>query len=120
MVRRQTCLNKFYLIFFLFITTSCGDVNIKDEVWYADKGLLGAVELHTLTNDMKDIPKLDWDNMRFGMLCTSTDTFAEIKSELETLCSYGDDCTYDTQQKVQAIANKIGFMERKTRLVTKP
>ena len=85
----------------LFVTTaltlvSCqhAKVEVRDQAWFVDKGELGALELHTMVDTKQKITKADWDNMRFGMLCTTPQTFGEIKKTIEKLCSYYKYCEY--------------------------
>lgn len=77
---------------------SCA-VPIKNERWYGDEGLKGAVWFETLSDKSGEIDKLTWDAMRVGMACTSTDTLAEIKSEIEKLCS-ASSCDFEKVEKI--------------------
>lgn len=54
---------------------------------------LGATCAHTQTKETRDLTKADWDTQRFGWICTSGDTFAEKKIELESLCARPGSCT---------------------------
>lgn len=81
-------------------------VPIQNQRWYGDEGSQGAVWFETLTADTGKVDKTDWDQMRLGMACTTTDTLAEIKSEIEKLCS-ATACDY---QKVKEVLGK--FQER--------
>lgn len=78
-------------------------VKIKNERWYGDMGPKGAVWFETLTDAGGNIDQAAWDHMRVGMACTSTDTLAEIKRELEQLCS-ATVCDYE---KVSAVLGKF-------------
>lgn len=78
-------------------------VQIKNERWYGDLGNQGAIYFETLTNVTGSVDKAIWDALRVGMACTSTDTLAEIKKEIEELCS-STACDYE---KVQAILGKF-------------
>ena len=91
---------------------SCTSVYIKDQAWFVDKGILGAVEIHTLKNGIKEIPRAEWDEQRFGMLCITRDTFAEIKKEYEKLCSRTK-CNYEQQMIFERILQQINDMELK-------
>lgn len=96
----------------LVILSACGHVEIKDQVWYGDKGPLGAKEFHTMTTYTQKIPKDDWDNMRFGMLCTNAQTFGEIKREIEVLCSNYKGCTYPDIKPVLERIDRIILMNK--------
>lgn len=85
---------KFYLSLFLLVFCGCTQIQISDDTFYADKGPLGAVEIHTLTAGTTDISPAQWNNLRFGMICTDENTFAKWKADIETLCSYTSECDY--------------------------
>lgn len=70
-------------------------VEIKNERWYGDEGPLGAHYFETLTSAEGDVSKDIWDQIRVGMACTDIDTIAEIKQEIEQLCSLSNACSYD-------------------------
>lgn len=70
----------------LLILSGCA-VTIENQRWYGDEGADGAVWFETLTTATGHIDKPTWDQMRVGMACTTTDTFATIKAEIEKLCS---------------------------------
>lgn len=92
----------FTLTVLLFLD-GCQQVTIKDETIYADKGDLGAFEAHTLTTPTRDVPKIEWDNLRVGMLCMSPDSFGDYKQAIEKLCSYEKNvCDYNMQQALQS------------------
>lgn len=60
-------------------------------------GDAGATAFHTLTPQTRDLTKQQWDQERFGMLCTETVTFAEIKKIIEKLCDQTKNCKYDAE-----------------------
>lgn len=95
------------------LLSGCGRVQIKNHEWCADIGTQGATCAETLSTDTRDIPKEQWDNERFGQLCTTVDTFTDIKAVIEKLCSVSGRCDYETKQKIRA------FFERTDVLVTK-
>lgn len=76
------------------LTSSCAHIKLQDSVWYGDKGDLGAVKFHVLTTETGQVPKAEWDKERVGMACTVTDTFAQWKAAIETLCSWSHRCDY--------------------------
>lgn len=84
------------------LVLSCA-VPIKNQRWFGDVGPGGAVWFETLTSAHGQIDKPTWDQMRIGMACTTTDTLAEIKSEIEKLCSSAP-CDYE---KVQSVLGKF-------------
>lgn len=84
------------------LLNGCG-VKIKNERWYGDMGNQGAIYFETLTNVTGTLDKPAWDALRVGMACTSTDALAEIKREIEQLCS-ATSCDYE---KVSAVLGKF-------------
>jgi hypothetical protein len=54
---------------------------------------LGAVCFHTFSDATRDIPKAEWDAERFGQVCSSAETFAEMKSALLRLCYLSRRCS---------------------------
>lgn len=70
----------------LLLLSSCA-IPIQEENFYTDKGPDGAVETHFFSTDEVDIGKTAWDEMREGMTCMSGQAIADIKLEIEELCS---------------------------------
>lgn len=82
----------------LLMLNGCA-VQIKNERWYGDLGPRGAIYFETLSNATGSVSKAEWDAMRVGMACTTTDTLAEIKKEIEELCS-STACDYEKVSRV--------------------
>lgn len=83
----------------LILNSSCA-VTIQNERWWGDLGPSGAVWFDTLDNQTGTVDKASWDALRIGMACTTTDTFAEIKKEIEQLCSASGRCDYPAVSQV--------------------
>lgn len=105
-------------ILFVFNLQSCGllriaKVQVNNQEWCADKGPLGATCVNTLHAGKRDIPKDVWDKIeigpdhRFGKLCTSGDTFADVKKIILKLCKVTRRCTYNDKLKVVSFVEKI-------------
>lgn len=98
----------------LLSLNACSQVEIKNQLWCVDQGTLGAHCANTLKSETYDIPVDIWENRRFGQICTNDDPdklgtqFAEMKKELEQLCSVYNACTYE---KVTALR---GFLKHMT------
>lgn len=75
-----------FALLFLLSLSACS-LKIKDQEWCGDMGSEGATCFHTLTDETRDIPKDEWDNERFGQLCTSSDNFADLKKIILKVCS---------------------------------
>lgn len=97
----------------LLLLSSC-TVQIKNQRWYGDEGPKGAVWFETLTDEKGHIDKQTWDIQRIGMACTDTDTFGEIKKEIEKLCSIGKHCRY--QDVKQTLDKFQGHMDELSKL----
>lgn len=90
----------------------CAQVQIKDSEWYGSLGILGAAGFHTLTNDTERLNiqqwAVKWDDLQHPLVCTSVDTLADWKGDIEKLCSFNsNECTYQVQQAVNAFYAKI-------------
>lgn len=92
-----------------FILMGCNQVEIKDSIWYADMGDLGAAEFHFLKPGQKNYSKEEWDVMRFGMACTNLSNIIEIKGALEKLCKTTNSCTFE---QIQALENLSSTLEK--------
>lgn len=89
---------------------SCSSsVIITDDEFCGDMGKYGATCAHTLKPDTRDIPKPEWDALRFGWICSSPASFANKKRELEQLCARPGSCTLVEK----AIQKRVGdFLAR--------
>lgn len=86
----------------MFISTalSCGTVEIKDQTWCADEGPIGADCYHTLSPAHVQLDKMLWDSVRFGMVCTESQSLADIKGAIEKLCHQTKHCTYEQVKSI--------------------
>lgn len=104
--------SKNLFVFGLLLLSGCASVRIPDTEWCGDMGKEGAACFHTLTDDERDIPKAEWDDYRFGQVCTTNNNFAAIISALEKLCSKaGKRCTYYTKQAIRELSAKALVFE---------
>lgn len=96
-----------YLI--LLFLVSCTSVPVYDSEVCGDLGTAGASCFHTLTTDARDIKKADWDQERFGQLCITSQTFADIKASIEKLCSVSTTvrCSYEVKHMLESLQKKI-------------
>lgn len=82
---------------------------------FGNKGVLGAVEFHTLTGGQREISFEDW--MRTlrtqPMICTSVTAFGDVKTELEQLCSVCNCCTADTTAAIDGFFANIQAAQAK-------
>lgn len=88
--------------------SACGSrVRITDTEWCADVGAEGALCFRTLSETRRAIPKAQWDEERYGQICSTADTFAEWKAALLKLCEDTGRCDYQTQQTIQRFEQKL-------------
>lgn len=90
----------------LIALSGCAKVSITDREFCGDMGSEGASCFKTLSGETRDIPPNEWDDFRFGMVCSKPDTFAEWKKALLKLCSVSKRCKFETKKKI----NKFGKM----------
>lgn len=88
-------------------------VAIHDHEFCGDMGTLGGSCFHSLTTESRDVPEPAWDDERFGMICSTADTYADLKATIEKLCSYAH-CDYDTQQKIDLFFQNVATFKSKT------
>jgi hypothetical protein len=102
---------------------SCARVQIVDHEFCADMGTLGAGCFHTMTDDTRDIPKAEWDDMRFGQICTNDppgrkgETFADWKVVIEKLCSIVRRCDYETKKQLAEFFFRQQVYQRRAEIV---
>ena len=63
-------------------------------------GSAGATCFKTLSGETRDIEKEQWDQERFGQICSSADTFANWKKAILKLCRLSRRCSYDAKKKL--------------------
>jgi hypothetical protein len=88
---------------------SCSRVSIKDAIFFGNKGMQGAVEFHTLTTDQRNLSFEDWMKLirEKPLVCTSPDTFGDMKKAVEQLCSVCNCCDYETTKKINQFFNHV-------------
>ncbi len=69
-------------------------IPLKDNEFCADAGSAGAYCFHSLSKGQRHVEKVVWDTERFGQICETTATFANLKEVIETLCANTNQCTY--------------------------
>jgi len=88
---------------------ACGQVQLKDQIFYGNKGMQGAVEFHTLTTASRNLTFEQWMNLlrSQALVCSSVQTFADDKATFEKVCSFCNCCSYDTTQAVEEFFKNI-------------
>lgn len=70
-------------------------------------GQEGAACFNTLSDLGRDIPKEQWDDERFGMLCTGSESFANWKAAILKLCDDTGRCDYEVKKAIQRMEQKL-------------
>jgi hypothetical protein len=89
------------------ILNACAHVKINDAEWCADLGADGASCFHTLTDESRDLTREQWDQARFGQVCTSSDSFANWKAAILKFCSRTRLCTYQFKKSVEDFSERV-------------
>ncbi len=95
------------------LASGCGNVPIQNTEVCWDAGNLGAYCINTLIEDARDIPKPEWDTLRFGMGCMSDTDFGEIKASIEKLCAKPGACSYEFKKKYAEYLKKEAKVKKK-------
>lgn len=100
--------SKINFVILLSFLSSCSQVPIKNTEWCGDLGQYGASCFNTDNEETRDIPLPEWNEERFGMLCTNAKNFSEWKKVILKLCKLpGARCTYADRQKAHKVEEKI-------------
>lgn len=70
-------------------------VKVPNTEWCGDMGSEGAYCFNTLFPLEREISKEDWDKERLGMLCTTADSFSEMKKAILKLCRTNKRCKFE-------------------------
>lgn len=87
--------------------SACGHVTVADTEVCGDLGAAGAHCAHTLTAEIRDIPKAQWDSDRIGELCMNSTAFNDTETALDQLCQTTNLCDFQTQQAVTKALDRI-------------
>lgn len=94
---------KLRTILFLVTTSiclaSCGKLTEYNTEWCRDKGILGAHCNWTHEGEASDPDKESWDEKRFGMFCTSEESFAANQLFFEQACEKTKGCKVEELKK---------------------
>ena len=90
--------------------SSCGTtqfpVTINEVTFYTDEGPQGAFISHLFSADSSNIGVAAWNNIREGMSCVSAQDVANIKAELEKLCSEAP-CNQPSVKALRAALSRL-------------
>lgn len=97
----------------LLLLNACGTVPIKDEIFYGNKGMMGAIEFHTFTADKRPLSFELWMKLlrTKPLICSSVSTFGDAKKFYETVCSVCNCCQADTTAKAEEFFSNVQDVE---------
>lgn len=104
---RNKSLKTLFAILLSSVLSNCAKVHIADAEWCGDMGKFGAACFHTLSDAEREIKKIQWDAERFGMLCTTADSFTNWKTAIQQLCSDSKLCTYEVRQTLERLSHSV-------------
>lgn len=111
----------FFTVILVIGLFGCAQIPIPDETIYGVRYPPGngAVSVHTITGPIVDLSESDWLTMQAtinaeneAVMCMSSASFADFKSEIEQLCSLGNYCTYPETQSVQQFFLKMNNLKK--------
>lgn len=94
-------------------------MKISDSEWCGDKGALGASCFHTLSDEARDLDKDEWDELRFGQVCTPSATLAEWKAAILKLCKATRACSFQERRLLRRLGEKLDTHDEMIRTVLK-
>lgn len=113
-IPKVKCSTRFYFLalwalFCHLSLVACDSVPIKDEIFYGNKGMHGAVEFHTLTSGQREIKFEDWMQLLKSkpLVCSSVETFGDYKAAIEKLCSVCNCCSYEAKAQLAQFFTNI-------------
>lgn len=94
---------------------SCTTDKIKDSEWTGSRGPLGAVSFHFLTSEKHVLAPAEWlakwNDLKHPMVCTTTDTFADIKALWENCVTKGQ-CEFVPPEQQQKAGQFFSNVEK--------
>lgn len=103
-------MRSFALLFLCVVFSACA-TTVPNIPLYADKGPLGARQEWMLGGTGRAVPKIEWDDLRFGMVCTPLPELSKILAVIEKLC-YAGHCNYEEAKAAAAEIRHRLFVKR--------
>lgn len=91
----------------LLLSGCSAQVKISDAEFCGDMGVEGAQCFNLLSDGERSVPPAQWDYERFGMICTSAQTFVEWKKTIIKLCDVTGRCFYATKEMAEGFADRV-------------
>lgn len=95
------------LILSVLNLVSCTQIKIKNQEYCGDAGPLGATCFNTLTDDTRDLTPSEWDDVRFGMVCSKAEAYTENVAIIQKACRICKCCTYDAKKKIMKFKEQV-------------
>jgi len=90
-----------------YLLTSCGTIPVYNARIYGDLGENGSHYAETLTDKTGDLKKDDWDKLRVGMLCMSSQSFNDLTTAIDQFCTAYNVCDYQSREDLQQVVRRI-------------
>lgn len=105
--------NAYAILLCWMLLSSCSTIKIKDSEFCGDMGSEGATCFKTLSGESREISPNDWDDERFGMICSSAKTFADWKKAILKLCDMTNRCEMETKKKIDDFGQNVESFDLK-------
>lgn len=107
----------------LLAVLSCQNVPIENAEFIGSLGPYGAAGFDLLDGNTRDLNlqefAKEWDDLSNPdgpLICTRSKSFANIKRDLESLCSWNpSECTVEAQQSVNNFMSRVQAVSKKKR-----
>lgn len=96
--------NRMLLIVLASLFAASCSITLPDTEFCADLGSEGAACFHTFSETERLVPQPEWDNERFGMICTQSASFAQWKATIEKLCR-DTRCSKKEREAIKVVAS---------------
>lgn len=103
------------------VLSACQNVPIENAEFIGSLGPLGAVTFDLLDGNSRDLDlqafAKEWDDLSNPdgpLICTRSKNFANLKRDLESLCSWNpSECTVEAQQAVNNFMSRVQSVNKK-------
>jgi len=86
--------------------SGCSSITVYNRRVYGDLGKYGAHWAETLTDKKGDLTKEEWDKVRVGMLCMSSEAYTDAETAIDQACVQLN-CDYKTRESLQRAMLRI-------------
>jgi len=114
----KNILENLFKLVIVVAVSSCARVQVKDGEFCGDLGSEGAVCFNLLSDGVREISANDWDDERFGMICSKAETFTNLKTVAIQLCNTTKRCSYEEKQNLIKFQDKIIYLDERKKEIT--